>query len=149
MGEDIVFVGREKMSDKKRKDVGRMTENHTLALIAGRPGPLRDSLVALLTTIPCIGYVSQADDMLSVMRMATETCLDVVLLDARLPGDRDWTALRKIKARSPRTQCIVLADSGQQQWEARAAGADAALLKGFPARRLVAIIESLLCSPGV
>lgn len=121
-----------------------MTKNPTLALIVGKPSPLRDSLAALLTTIPRIGSVRQADDAPSALRMITERHLGVVLLDAYLAGDKNWTALRKIKAKSPRIPCIVLADSDQQQREAKAAGADAALLKGFPAPRLVATIERLL-----
>ena len=126
-----------------------MAENLILALIVGSPGPLRDGLAALLTTIPCISTVRQADDTPSALQVVTESYLDVVLLDAFLSGEGDWAVLRDIKARSPRTRCIVLVDSGRQQREARAAGADAALLKGFPARSLVATIERLLPTPGV
>jgi hypothetical protein len=44
-------------------------------------------------------------------------------------------------------RCIFLANDVQQHQEAEAAGADAVLLEGFPAGRLVAAIVRLLPQP--
>ena len=52
--------------------------------------------------------------------------------------------VRRAKARWPQARCILLANDVQQHQEAEAAGADAVLLKGFPAARLVATIVGLL-----
>jgi hypothetical protein len=41
-------------------------------------------------------------------------------------------------------RCIVFADDANQARESRAAGADAAFLKGFPAEEIVGTVERLL-----
>jgi DNA-binding NarL/FixJ family response regulator len=121
-----------------------MPENRASALIAARPGPLQDGLQALMTAIPQIEIVARADDASAVVRLVTEYRPSLVLLDTSLVGNEAWTMLRQIKAEWPQARCTVLADNVQQQQEATAAGADAVLLKGFPAARLVATIEKLL-----
>ena len=70
--------------------------------------------------------------------------VEMVVLDMVLPGNRAGTVLKEIRTRWPLTRCIVLADDVQQQQESEAAGADAVLIKGFPAVKLVATIEGLL-----
>jgi DNA-binding NarL/FixJ family response regulator len=57
--------------------------------------------------------------------------------------------VRRAKALWPQAECIFLANDVQQHQAAEAAGADAALLKGFPAARLVATIVRLLHQPRV
>jgi len=49
----------------------------------------------------------------------------------------------QIKATRSQTRCIVLDDSIHQQQMAEAAGADAALIKGYRAARLAEVIERL------
>jgi DNA-binding NarL/FixJ family response regulator len=69
---------------------------------------------------------------------------DVVLLDASLPEDQVWGALREIKHAWSHTRSIVLVEDSQQKQKAQAAGADVALIKGYPATKLIAAIEGLL-----
>jgi DNA-binding NarL/FixJ family response regulator len=121
-------------------------KSHVLVLIVARPGPLRDGLRALLTTVPQIELVGQVDNAPSALKMVAERRPAVVLLNPDLPGDEVWTVLKGIKAEGSQTRCIVLADNIQQQQVAKAAGADYALLKGFAATRLLRTIESLLSS---
>jgi DNA-binding NarL/FixJ family response regulator len=47
-----------------------------------------------------------------------------------------------------RTRSIVLVEDSRQQQEAQAAGADVALIKGYPAAKLTATIQELLLSGG-
>jgi DNA-binding NarL/FixJ family response regulator len=68
----------------------------------------------------------------------------LVLLGANLLDEDIQTVLAQIKARWPETRCIVLVDNVQQQWIAKAAGADSALLVGFPAAKFVSTIQELL-----
>ena len=113
----------------------------TLALIVARPGPLRDSLQALMTTMPQIEIVAEANDSSALLRMGDRIQPDIVLLDASLPENRDWAALGQIQEMWSQAWIIVLVESTSQQQQAQKAGADVALLKGFPAARLAAIIE--------
>lgn len=121
-----------------------MVQGNVSALIIARPGWLRESLQALVTAVPQIGSVDLVDDGLSALKVVTEHQPALVLLDTNLPEDEIPTVLRRIKARWPQTRCLVLADDGQQQQAAQAAGADDVLLKGYPAARLFVTIEELL-----
>lgn len=121
-----------------------MPENHKLTLVVARPGPLRYSLRALMSTVPEIEIVEETADVSSVLSVVAEHHPALVVLETGLLGDDMWTWFRQIKAAWPRARWIVLADNRRMQEGAVAAGADAVLLKGFPAARLVAAIEGLL-----
>ena len=113
-------------------------------LVIASPGELRDGLHALLVSIPQIGYISQADDRPSALRIVEEQCPDLVLVSTDTPGDKVATMLECIEARCPRSRSIVLANDTDKQDEARAAGADVVVLVGIPATALAAIIQNLL-----
>jgi DNA-binding NarL/FixJ family response regulator len=118
-------------------------------LIVARPGRLRDALSALLTTIPGLRIVGQADDGPSVLRMVAERHPTLVLLDSTLPDDEVKAVVRQIKAHWPQIRCIVLAGNPEQQQIVRNAGADEVLLKGYPAATLLASLEKLLFWPEI
>jgi DNA-binding NarL/FixJ family response regulator len=125
-----------------------MPKQVTLALIVARPGPLRNSLQSLMTTMPQIEILAETSDPSALLRMGAGIQPDVVLLDASLPEEQVWAALRQIKEEWCRTRSIALVEDSQQQQEIEAAGADIALLKGYPAAKLIAAIEELLPSEG-
>jgi DNA-binding NarL/FixJ family response regulator len=116
------------------------------ALIIARPEPLRDGLQALVGTMPQIGTIDVLNDVHSALKADVGTPA-LLLLDAGMTGNDVWLTLRRAKARWPRARTIVLVNSVEQQTEAEAAGADVALLEGFPAGRLVAAIVKLLPQP--
>ncbi len=113
-------------------------------LVVARPGPLRDSLMALLRSIPGIAAVQQADDATAGLRFAETARPALVLIDGGLPGGEAWTVLRQVQVRWPCTQSVVLTDTIQLRRRAEAAGANRALLKGFPAAKLSSMLEQLL-----
>jgi DNA-binding NarL/FixJ family response regulator len=120
-----------------------------IALIAAQPGPLRDGLQALLMTVPQIEAVCQVGNVSSVLTVVAEHHPTLVLLDTNFPGEGVLTVLSRIKTNGFQSRCLVLADEIQQQQDAKTAGADVALLKGFPAAKLCEIIEDLLSEPKV
>ena len=115
-----------------------------LALIVTGPGSLQKGLVAMLTTMPQIQAVLVAEEASAALRMIADHRPALVLLDMMLAGNEAGAVLKEIKARWPWTHCIILADGVRQQQEAEAAGADAVLIKGFLAAKLVATVEDLL-----
>lgn len=117
-------------------------------IMAGH-GPLRDGLQALVGTMPQIGAVEAVSDVDATLRRDFDRCPALVLLDANLVEGKVWLAVRRVKTRWQRARVIVLAQGVQQQEEAEAAGADAVLLQGFPAGRLVSAIVKLLPQPAV
>lgn len=113
-------------------------------LIVARPGRLRDALSALLTTIPRLEIVGQADDSSSALKMVAEHHPTLVLLDSTLLDDEVKAMVKQIKTRWPQIRCIVLAGNPEQQQIVRSAGADDVLLKAYPAANLLASLEKLL-----
>lgn len=120
----------------------------TSALLAMRPGPLRDALRVLMSTIPRIEMVQEAQDSPSMLDMVTKHRPVLVLFEAGLLGEGEWFAIEQIKVIWPQVQCLVLADTCQEKRAARAAHADAVLLKGLPPAKLVETIEHLLSGYG-
>ena len=121
-----------------------MPRQVTLALIVARPGPLRNGLQALMTTMPQIEILAETTDPSALRRMGAGMQPDVVLLDTSLPEDQVWAALGQIKAEWSHTRSIVLVEDSQQKQKAQAAGADVVLIQGYPAAKLIAAIEGLL-----
>ena len=98
----------------------------------------------LLKSRPGITIVGSADDSSSVLRLISEHYPVLVLLDTNLPGEDITTVLEQVKASGPENRSLVLVENFNQQQEAKAAGADVALVKGFRTAKLFAIIERLL-----
>ncbi|MBN1582763.1 MAG: response regulator transcription factor [Anaerolineae bacterium] len=121
-----------------------MEKTNSSALIAAQPGPLRHVLYTLLLAMPQVKSVAQTDDATSTLQAITEHHPVLVLLDASLPGNGTISVVKKIKADGFLSRCLVLADNKEQQQTLLAAGADGALLKGFPAAKLLEIIEQLV-----
>ncbi len=69
---------------------------------------------------------------------------ELILVDAAIIDEANWSALSNIKAVCPKTKILVLTDNDEQGQAAREAGADYYLLKGFPAAELVHLIETSL-----
>lgn len=114
------------------------------ALIVTGTGSLQNGLLALMTAMPEIEVVGEADDASAALEMVAQHRPDLMLLDGNLAGSEPWALLRQLKNDWPATRCIALADDVPQQQEAEAAGADIALVKGFAPSQLILAIDRLL-----
>ena len=94
-------------------------------------------------TLPQIETVRLTDDVPSAVQAVTESTPALVLVDASLP-DSVSAVLAQVRDNGRRPRYLVLVDDRQQQRDAVAAGADVALLKGFPAAELFEIVERLI-----
>ena len=74
-----------------------------------------------------------------------DLCPALVLLDTNLPGEDTATVLQRIRgdAFQGQPRCLALVDTRRQQRDAMAAGADVALLKGYPTTKLFEVIQTL------
>jgi len=116
-------------------------------LLMARPGTLRDSLRALLSTLNGV-QTMQTDDVQSA-RLAIRAFQPAVLVVDMEPAcGRIMQHLGSLRAECGRMKCVVLAEGVQQQELALAAGADMVLLHGFPASRLAATIAQLINGNG-
>ncbi len=121
-----------------------MEEGNVSTLIAARPGPLRLGLWAMLNLMPQIENVIQVSDASLVPSAIKRHSPVLVLLDGSLLCDGVASVLRMIKEDGYQGRCLVLANDVRQQREAKSAGADMALVKGFPAGILFEVVERLL-----
>jgi DNA-binding response OmpR family regulator len=111
-------------------------------LIVARPGPLSDSLAALLLALPQAGHVLQADDPTAALQLASANRPHLVIVDADVGGTTLWDLLRALR---PLTNfSLVLADDVRQTKLLEQAGADAVILKGIAAAEMIAQVERLL-----
>ncbi len=113
------------------------------SLLIGQPGPLRDGLGYLLTSIVHIKQVSYADDIPSVLCRSDEPCPHLVLVIVGTSSSRLEEALKQLRVKWPQARCIVMVDDEHDLQIAQSVGVDKALLKGWRASKLVETIEEL------
>jgi DNA-binding NarL/FixJ family response regulator len=139
----------------QRKITITMTDKSILALVVSSSGPSQNGLLALMTTIPPISAVLVAEEVNSALRMVENHQPALIILDMaerrkELVHDvgpcslKVQDVIKQIKTQWPHIHLIVLVEDIALQKEAETSGADSALLKGFSAQKLVALIEDLL-----
>lgn len=116
----------------------------TLALVIAQPGPLRNSLLTLLSTLPEIEIVAEAKTLTSLQHAGEELQPDLILIEAGSTLNGLPEALNYFKQRWKNTRTIVLVETREHEATAVSAGADVVLLKGFRAARLIKQIQSLI-----
>jgi DNA-binding NarL/FixJ family response regulator len=87
--------------------------------------------------------VGEASDGEQAISLVEKTRPDVVLMDARMPIIDGLEATRLIKKRWPEVKVIVLTVYTTYRGAARAAGADAFVVKGAPPEELLEAILDL------
>jgi DNA-binding NarL/FixJ family response regulator len=100
----------------------------------------RDGLRALLATWPQIAVVGEAANGQEALRLVEECRPDAVLMDVQMPVLDGVQATRRIKEQWPTIAIVVLTMYATEQAAARAAGADAFVLKGSAPDRLFAAL---------
>jgi DNA-binding NarL/FixJ family response regulator len=114
------------------------------ALVLARAPALRDSLVVLFRALPQLGQIRQAETLSEALARTSLPAPDLVLYDLEPAREDVWAALTRIKARWPRSHCLVLVEDERAAAEARAAGADVVLTKGILAARLLDTLKGLV-----
>jgi DNA-binding NarL/FixJ family response regulator len=94
--------------------------------------------------MPTAHILDLVDDSASISRAMTEYQPEVMVVDVNVLNGQDWELLRQLKARHALVRHIVLVDTFRQQAEARAAGADVVLVKGFGTAKLCEVIGKLV-----
>ena len=122
------------------------TARHPTALLIARPSPLQIGLHALLISMPQIQIVHKADDLAAATDMMIAPPPVLVVVDGDVSKEIGLT-VRRLRFTWPQARCVLLANDAQQEKTASAAGADAVLLKGFPAPKLIALLVRLLGQP--
>ncbi|WP_372410094.1 response regulator [Streptomyces luteireticuli] len=106
---------------------------------------VREGIVMLLGLLPGIEVVGSAADGLEAVRLVGEHAPDVVLMDLRMPRCDGVEATRRIRARYPATQVVVLTTFGDDDslFPALQAGARGYLTKDAGGEEIVRAIEDV------
>jgi DNA-binding NarL/FixJ family response regulator len=116
----------------------------TVALVVAKPGPLRESLHALLMALPAVHSIHTIDDLHLALDWQTQVPPTLIFLDGDLFNGNDYSTVQRAQTQWPGAALIFFGNDVQQQEEAEIAGAGITLLKGHPAPRLVTIIQQVL-----
>ncbi len=116
-------------------------------LLADDQPRARQSLKALLATLPEVPLIGEATNGREALDRVKRDHPDIVLLDVRMPELDGLEATRQIKARWPGIRVIVLSMYPEYRSEALAAGADAFLVKGDPPEELLRLITRQQARP--
>jgi DNA-binding NarL/FixJ family response regulator len=111
-------------------------------LIVDDSEQIRERLAALLTESTQIRIVGQAGDGHEALKAIERLRPDTVILDIRLPGSSGIEVLKRIKARYPQVQVIMLTnyDYAKYRQQCRQLGADRFLNKTREFEKIVASI---------
>lgn len=112
-------------------------------LIVATPGDLQTSLQMLLALLSEVEVLVAAEGS-SALQAVEHYAPALVILDFELPGTVGPKVLIDIKSCRPATPCLALVNDEQQLQRAKDAGADRAVIKGYPPAKLLANIEDLL-----
>jgi len=132
----------EKINHIRMVSQKNMTNKTVLALVVASSGSFQNGLLALVTTIPQISAVLVVEDVYSTFRMVENHQPALIIIDMSLPDMQD--VIKRIKEQCPRIHLIVLVENIAQHEQVKESGADSVLIKGFPAQKLIVIIENII-----
>jgi DNA-binding NarL/FixJ family response regulator len=126
-------------------------------LIADDQVGVRSALRLLMEEQSSDCMISEVADSESVFSMVENSCPDIVLLDAELPGfsvERDpqkdrslQEAICQLRALCPTVKVIVLTSRGELRSVAKMCDADILISKAEPPEALLAAVRSLCVNP--
>jgi DNA-binding NarL/FixJ family response regulator len=105
-------------------------------LLVSSPGIIREATTVMLESMPQVGPVELAGGALSAIEQLQNGNSHLLVVDANLPVEETASLVRWSKQHRPDTRCIVLAKGMAELEQARAAGADAVLLRSSSSQQL-------------
>ncbi len=117
-------------------------------LVADDSARLRERLVELLSGIPEIELVIQADNVKEALTAVRSLEPDLVVLDIQMPGGRGIDVLQEIKLLNSSTVVIVFTNQTDSQYQKKCLdlGADYFLSKLRDRQRVIMIAKELALS---
>ncbi|CAK9890105.1 response regulator [Pseudomonas fluorescens] len=106
---------------------------------------VRDGIRALLSVIPTVTVVGEAENGATAIEMVEHSKPDLLLVDINLPDINGLDLTRKLRDRYPSLKVLVLSmhDSKEYVSESLRSGASGYVLKNAPSREIVAAIEAI------
>ena len=113
-------------------------------LIVSPNADLREGLSALIASIPFLKLLDQGQDLEQTLRILERQQPDLIVLDMGGLGEEALLILEYSRRHQPMMKSLVLVEGMRHQTQAQVAGADVALIKGYPAHELLETVQALL-----
>ncbi|NIM94135.1 MAG: hypothetical protein GTO18_10545 [Anaerolineales bacterium] len=110
-------------------------------LIIAKEKSLSEGIASLLISLPSVGNVGLARGHAEALLWAETNEPDLVILDM---STCTLDLLEEIRSRHPDMKNLVLVDGMREQTRAQVAGADVALITGYPADDLFKTVKALV-----
>jgi DNA-binding NarL/FixJ family response regulator len=120
-----------------------------IALHVLRPRPFRDGLNALLSAMPEIRLVAQAEDAGAALEFLAGRCVELALLKVDEMAGQFVETAAKMKALCPLIRLVAIVEDEEGWQTAEMGGADPVVWLGIQASVLKAEIEALISAPPV
>ena len=115
----------------------------TQAVIAARPGVIREALRATLAQFSRLEVLGVADGGLSTLNLVRKYKPALLVIDSGLLQDEILMLLEQSKEVYPQIQCLVVTETHRRQQILKAAGAETVILRNEPTERLVEALRKL------
>jgi DNA-binding NarL/FixJ family response regulator len=113
-------------------------------LIVSPTADLREGLSALIGSIPAVKLLDQEQDVGQTLHILEQHQPDLVVLDMGGLGEEALQILAFVHLHQLVMKILLLVEDMRQQTQAQVAGADVALIKGYPAHELLETVQALL-----
>jgi two-component system, NarL family, response regulator DegU len=104
----------------------------------------RKGMRSLLSIQPDMVVVGEAESGQAAMKLLESHPVDLVLLDAQMPGINGVEATRRIKSLRPEVKVILMTMYPDYRLKAIEAGADTFLSKGLPPENVLAVLRGIV-----
>jgi DNA-binding NarL/FixJ family response regulator len=118
-------------------------EEKTVLIVSTRES-LQEGLGALLASLPEIRILARVRSAEQAAGILENLSPDLLLLDVEGHGEEVHELLAMLQKNHPYSKSLVLVESLRQQTQVQVAGADVALIKGYPADELIETVNALL-----
>jgi DNA-binding NarL/FixJ family response regulator len=113
-----------------------------IVLIVAQPNQMQEGLKLLLATDTTLTIV-EAFDLRNAIAAVRTQLPDLVIIDADF-SRHTLTLVAALRQMFPNLPVVVLTDDPEQKRHAESIGVNTALIKGYPAHKLLELIQTLL-----